>query len=591
MNRSRERAFLRLDFAVALACAGIGSLTAPTSAASGSIVYADIGAGLTAYAAPGETVRFYVGSDGCRYPALDEAPAVTGVDIDFTLGFYGCGVEPPTFNWISDLANLGPGHYTVHYRSRGYVGNNLPPSPPVEVATTSLVVASRAPADTLARGAIDPSFGHAGFAEIPFPGFFYAPTRLVTQRQGHAIVSSMAYGNRALARIQDAGTLDAGFGMDGSLDFPNSALVTPALARGADDSLFLAGYRFDPVAFRYLLAVRRYTSDGVLRDELDYEALGSLSSVPDQSEIRDIIAFADGSFVVAGTLGPLSAVPPCAPQWFVAKFTAAGALDQSFGTQGLFLSASGGCVHRLAATTDGGLLVLGSTAPADDADFLTRLDASGRVQAAFGQSGTIVRGFARVAPRVLADGRFLIGGAGFSLMRFNADGTPDASFGSNGIVANATGLALRLEDFVMTHAGSVILVGALAVGSGAPGDPTVQHLQPVLVSYQSDGTLDPGFGANGLTFVDATAHAPGDDATELMALTMLGDGGALLATPSASGGWWNRAVRVYRFQADPAASGGGSAAVDVPALGATMLALMVGAILLAGLVTMRSRRD
>jgi uncharacterized delta-60 repeat protein len=128
--------------------------------------------------------------------------------------------------------------------------------------------------------------------------------------------------------------------------------------------------------------------------------------------------------------------------------------------------------------------------------------ADGDLDRSYGSDGiSIIRVDGRTAysvgkPILLADGKMLLGGvsnflpmqnAGSSiLLRVNADGTLDHTFGDNGKIINTTLVNLcgltRLDDGKIVIAGSVLSGGELRFAA---------------TRYNADGTLDSTFGANG----------------------------------------------------------------------------------------------
>jgi uncharacterized delta-60 repeat protein len=98
-----------------------------------------------------------------------------------------------------------------------------------------------------------------------------------------------------------------------------------------------------------------------------------------------------------------------------------------------------------------------------------------------------------VALIALADGRFLVAGTTSGpdtecvLVRFNRDGTPDASFGDGGVAR----LNLQGAEFAISAAlqsdGKVLLVGA-----------SDTELQVAVARFTTSGTLDPTYGKDGV---------------------------------------------------------------------------------------------
>src|SRR5262249_27806631 len=83
---------------------------------------------------------------------------------------------------------------------------------------------------------------------------------------------------------------------------------------------------------------------------------------------------------------------------------------------------------------------------------------------------------------------------GFLVARFNVDGTPDTSFGTNGQVINNFLPGLTDGAFaVVVQSDGKIVAGGTTGGDGGPGD--FDHV--ALARYNSNGSLDTTFGSNG----------------------------------------------------------------------------------------------
>src|SRR6185503_9515143 len=79
----------------------------------------------------------------------------------------------------------------------------------------------------------------------------------------------------------------------------------------------------------------------------------------------------------------------------------------------------------------------------------------------------------------------------FAMVRYNADGSPDLSFGSGGKV---------LTDF-FGESDQAIAVALLANGKillgGSAEDPVIGQRDFALARYNADGSIDPSFGSGG----------------------------------------------------------------------------------------------
>jgi uncharacterized delta-60 repeat protein len=215
---------------------------------------------------------------------------------------------------------------------------------------------------------------------------------------------------------------------------------------------------------------------------------------------------------------------------------AAGALDPNFGQRGIVTVASdssGGSVAAPSAMLvqpDGKILVV-------DGSEILRFNPDGSLDPGFGNGGRVATPLdadvslgadAALQPdgKIVVAGRISVGvdRTDVLVMRFNPDGSPDISFGSNGqVVTDPTGdsSAVRLGSFgdaVIVQSDGKILVGGWAAACIARSCPV---LNAALVRYNTNGSLDSGFGHGGIVRgePDATFATVGENsAGEIFAL-------------------------------------------------------------------------
>jgi uncharacterized delta-60 repeat protein len=141
---------------------------------------------------------------------------------------------------------------------------------------------------------------------------------------------------------------------------------------------------------------------------------------------------------------------------YIARFDAQGALDPTFGVNGVVAPAAGGSAFNVAVMPDGRIVTLGSNA-------LGRYLGSGAPDILFGAAGATSTGStAETTPNALAlqpDGRALVTvyTNAFTFKRFNLDGSLDTTFGSAGTVLEPLGIPGAVAS---TPQGGAIMVGS-----------------------------------------------------------------------------------------------------------------------------------
>jgi uncharacterized delta-60 repeat protein len=277
--------------------------------------------------------------------------------------------------------------------------------------------------------------------------------------------------NFCLARYNANGALDATFGTDGIAapfmtiygDYANALTIQP------DGKFVVAGYCYHGgISTEFCLA--RFSTNG----ELD-TTFGSAGLVFTKLSTYDDIARAlvvqpDGKILAAGS---------CSDSFCVARYNANGALDATFGSSGTVIAVGGSSEgHALALQHDGRIVVAGECY-AGGWDFcLARFSANGALDPSFGSSGKVATpmGSNNDYIRAIAlqpDGKIVVAGYCWNgtkndvcLARYLASGALDASFNSTGKLISPIGAS----DSVATAAalqpdGKIVVAGYCSNGS------------------------------------------------------------------------------------------------------------------------------
>ena len=159
---------------------------------------------------------------------------------------------------------------------------------------------------------------------------------------------------------------------------------------------------------------------------------------------------------------------------------------------------------------------------------LLRYNVDGTLDVTFGNGGSVRTAIGSIDadfPKVAlqSDGKIVVAGStstpfvvseGIFLARYNADGTPDSSFGGGqGIITPTIGSGnSNASALVLQPDGKIVVVGNARLTSNVA----------IILRFNQDGTLDSSFGANGIA---STASAPPANAVVLQL-----DGKILVAT-------------------------------------------------------------
>ncbi len=221
---------------------------------------------------------------------------------------------------------------------------------------------------------------------------------------------------------------------------------------------------------------------------------------PTDDHVEAMAVQADGRVVVAGWGN--------GPQGYafeLVRLDRDGAPDPTFGQGGKVVQAIGhgaDVAHAIALQADGRILVAGSVdeSPKGRSFAIARFNVDGSLDTTFGDHGQVITSFGSQSDEAFAivvqpDGRIVAGGhtasplsgIDFALARYNADGTPDATFGNGGQVVTAI-RAADSRDSVYALALQPVNGELCIVAVGGEGDFVIRR-------YHADGSDDVGFDA------------------------------------------------------------------------------------------------
>jgi uncharacterized delta-60 repeat protein len=319
--------------------------------------------------------------------------------------------------------------------------------------------------------------------------------------------------------LLSAGALDTTFGN-------GAGYVTTSISSGNDiarvaliqpDGKIVATGEANPSTGRSF-AVARYNRDGSLDTSFGTSgtAQASFASTYPADDYAGAALQSDGKIVMAGWdrfAVTAKKVTKVEGAFVLARFKTDGTLDSTFG--------SGGKVTTLFATSsmtygEGGVVVTsaGQIVVAGDsgsAFVLARYNANGGLDTNFGSGGEVFSSFAQfpsVGARALLqqpDGKLIVvgdtnGGApnDWLMVRYNADGTLDTNFGSQGLVA--TPLSGEVGSGATGGGGAALYPSARTANDGkivvVGSDDATKTWQ--VVRYNADGSLDTTFGNGGV---------------------------------------------------------------------------------------------
>ncbi|MDI1449256.1 delta-60 repeat domain-containing protein [Polyangium sp. 6x1] len=296
----------------------------------------------------------------------------------------------------------------------------------------------------LPNGALDPSFDDDGILVTPLLNLSkyadwttaYAGSICAVAPDGKILVAGAVVDSSAVLRLDASGKADTTYGEGDGLatvsDAAGGSASAESLSLKPDGSVF--------VVFRSKTsyAVAHFAADGTL--DANYGTAG-LAQLPKQGAVRDITVAPDGSVVAAGrqTFSTLGAT--------VTRLAPLGVQDTTYGGPGGVGTLQSGATRDIAFSmklgADGKIVSAGTTGGFTDITnaMITRHLPDGAPDAGFGAGGVVVLDTLGKAVDVVlqADGKTVVAGMPVGstnrrVVRLDAAGLPDASFGANGVV-------------------------------------------------------------------------------------------------------------------------------------------------------------
>jgi uncharacterized delta-60 repeat protein len=346
----------------------------------------------------------------------------------------------------------------------------------------------------------------------------------VLQPDGKIVVAGTASNTFSLARYNADGSLDTGFGINGTVSTTiGQAEGAAALARQPDGKLIAAGYTLNAGDLDF--AMVRYNADGSLDTSFGTGGKVTTPFSTGQDLAGAIELQPDGKIILGGR-----SVVNSIRNFAVMRYHADGTLDASFGTGGkaspTFGTNDQNQINDMALQPDGKIVVAGDVGnfnPGLAFFGMARLNADGSLDTGFGTGGTVTlasggSGNSDTGKAMLLqpDGKIVIAGEAaygdheFMLLRFHANGTPDTGFGT----AGQTHTHIGIEN---ARAASVILLPDGRLVAGGHSFDNFGVLDFTLAAYLPNGSLDTSWGNAGII----TTNLSGSD--EIKALLLQPD--------------------------------------------------------------------
>lgn len=361
-------------------------------------------------------------------------------------------------------------------------------------------------------GTIDISFGTNGVAKLQPGTTFESAAGVAVQTDGKII----SVGNKQISvfdtdgivcRQNSDGSLDSTFGTNGYVffdynmfgEFFNKPVILP------DGKILVAGSAsstYPDVDF----IVLKLNPDGSFDTDFGDDGIKLIHLDDGEDEAFSILIQPDEKIVLAGYS---QASPLVTGRTALVRLNSNGSLDTTFGVDGKVISSAGTASERSSAALlleDGSIITAGRVENATLDLLVRKFTAAGAVDSSFGTSGHMILNFkngsdwATGIQRNPVDGRILISGeygipptkSDALVMAITANGKIDSTYGTYGlsfININASDVANALT---IQPDGKIVITG----GEAPPG---IGFYTCFIGRFNMNGTVDNTFGTNGYT--------------------------------------------------------------------------------------------
>lgn len=328
----------------------------------------------------------------------------------------------------------------------------------------------------LTDGSFDPSFGTGGHFNYS-TGIETGANKCIINDDSTILVcgytTDYATYSMFILKLKADGTLDPSFGTNGVC----IAETSPAeknvfgMTMQGDGKILLAGYSVNG-DYRNAPVLLRFTASGALDTSFGTNGIATIPVTESDNDFSAVAVQSDGKIVAAGHISN-------GLSWFsllIARFDTSGALDAGYGTAGVVnmnLNNVDDEFFGMKLTSENEAILTGFTVSQSNMYYhllLMKFDVNGQPVTSFGTNGSVVYGNVPYtvgnSMALQADGKILIAGCtgqlqpsnnDWALWRFNSNGSPDAGFGTNGLVTTdffgnadeALGIALHLDKIVL----------------------------------------------------------------------------------------------------------------------------------------------
>ncbi len=363
-------------------------------------------------------------------------------------------------------------------------------------------------------GTLDDTFGNGGKLAIDFS--LYELTEMVIQNDKKIIIAGHGpffNSDFLVARFTADGKPDNTFSEDGKAvtDFGSSSEFLSSIAIQNDGKIIAAGVTQNGSI--NTIAIARYTGNG----NID-ESFGKNGKLTDHfsqglTTYNASVIQSDGKLITAGSVWNGNDF-----DFVISRYNDNGSLDNSFnkiGYQTVDFGGGNDYVNSLVIQKDGKVIAAGYSGTTQNSLFaIARLNADGSADQSFDEDGKTLTHFndnADIAYIVALqkNEKIVVAGSSqtefnsetnkfssdFVLARYNTDGSPDATFGFDGLLDIDLGGDDIAQSMVITKEDKIIIGGY----SQTFNETGIDHSSFATIRLTPDGILDESFSDDGIS--------------------------------------------------------------------------------------------
>jgi uncharacterized delta-60 repeat protein len=340
-------------------------------------------------------------------------------------------------------------------------------------------------------GGLDSSFGSKGMftGKFNIPYSFNQSVSIALLPDKKIIVAAFIADSSyiAVARYSENGHQDPSFGKNGNkIIGANFSALAAKVVLTANNKIMLAALKKD-IHGNSSLVLICLNNNGTMDASFGNDGLATIpiADYPSYVRLNTITSDQDGNFIIGGSIG--HDVYNNRYDYLLIRCKSSGEIDPSFGDGGKVITPNQNYnttgITDIAVQPDKKIVVTGDQSTLGLSNVLTnfmlvRYTQNGALDSSFGNNGTVITAFSGKnsnsnALAIEPDNKLIVSGADismsdysqyFALVKYDANGTPDASFGNNGQVETGFGLPAGGNFVILQPDNKIVQVGFAGVG-------------------------------------------------------------------------------------------------------------------------------